>query len=163
MTVWKYLLHHWPFIHGIHYSLMNSQYRGDQCRTLMIALLSAWIVVEQIVKVPVIWDTMTLLCNVTLMKTNAFFSTLMPRQNGRLFPDDVLKCIFSNKNVWVSIYIWLKFVPKGPINNIPTLVQTLAWCWPGDKPLSESIMVSLLTHICSTRPQWVKHVSTLAT
>ena len=26
----------------------------------------------------------------------------------------------------------------------------------GDKPLSEPMMVSLLTHICVTRPQWVK-------
>ena len=32
----------------------------------------------------------------------------------------------------------------------------MAWCRPGDKPLSESMMVSLLTHICVTRPQWVK-------
>ena len=31
----------------------------------------------------------------------------------------------------------------------------MAWCWPGDKPLSEPMMVSLLTHICVTRPQWV--------
>ena len=32
----------------------------------------------------------------------------------------------------------------------------MAWRRPGDKPLSEPIMVSLLTHICITRPQWVK-------
>ena len=32
----------------------------------------------------------------------------------------------------------------------------MAWRRPGDKPLSEPIMVSLLTHICVTRPQWVK-------
>ena len=48
-----------------------------------------------------------------------------------------------------------QFVPKGPINNIPALVQIMAWRRPGDKPLSESVMVSLLTHICVTRPQWV--------
>ena len=30
------------------------------------------------------------------------------------------------------------------------------WRRPGDKPLSESLMVSLLTDICVTRPQWVK-------
>ena len=41
------------------------------------------------------------------------------------------------------------------INNIPTLVQVMAWCRPGDKPLSEPMMVSSLTHICVTRPQWV--------
>ena len=40
--------------------------------------------------------------------------------------------------------------------NIPALVQIMAWRRPGDKPLSEPMMVSLLTHICVTRPQWVK-------
>ena len=43
----------------------------------------------------------------------------------------------------------------GPINIIPALVQIMAWRRPGDKPLSEPMMVSLLTHICVTRPQWV--------
>ena len=32
----------------------------------------------------------------------------------------------------------------------------MAWRRPGDKPLSEPMMVSLLTHICITRPPWVK-------
>ena len=31
----------------------------------------------------------------------------------------------------------------------------MAWHQPGDKPLPEPMMVSLLTHICVTRPQWV--------
>ena len=31
----------------------------------------------------------------------------------------------------------------------------MAWRRPGDKPLSEPMMVSLLMHICVTRPQWV--------
>ena len=31
----------------------------------------------------------------------------------------------------------------------------MAWRRSGDKPLSEPMMVSLLTHICVTRPQWV--------
>ena len=35
----------------------------------------------------------------------------------------------------------------------------MAWRRSGDKPLSEPMMVSLLTHICVTRPQWViRHV-----
>ena len=47
-------------------------------------------------------------------------STLRPRQNGRHFPDDIFKWIFLNENVWISINIPLKFVPRGPINNIHT-------------------------------------------
>ena len=77
-------------------------------------------------------------------------------KNGRHFPDDIFKCIFLNESVWISIKFSLKFVPKGPIDNIPALVQIMAWRRSGDKPLSEPMMVSLLTHLCVTRPQWVK-------
>ena len=83
-------------------------------------------------------------------------NTLRPRQNGRHFPDDIFKWIFLNENVWISINISLKFVPRGSINNIPTLVQVMAWRRPGDKPLSGPMMVRLPTHICVARPQWVK-------
>ena len=64
--------------------------------------------------------------------------------------------IFFNENVWISIEILLKFVLKGPINNIPALVPIMAWRRPGDKPLSEPMMVSLPTHICVPQHQWVK-------
>ena len=37
------------------------------------------------------------------------------------FPDKSSKYIFLKENVWISIKISLKFVPKGPINNIPKL------------------------------------------
>ena len=62
------------------------------------------------------------------------------------------------KMLRVSIKISLKFVPKGPINNCPSLVQIMAWRRPGDKPLSEPMMVRLLTYICVIRPQWVKRI-----
>ena len=68
---------------------------------------------------------------------------------------------FLNGFSWIKMYVnRLKFhwicVPKGQINNIPALVQIMAWRWPGDKPLSEPRMGSLLTHICVTRSQRVK-------
>ena len=50
-------------------------------------------------------------------------NTLRLRQNGRHFPDDIFTCIFLNENVWISIKSSLKFVRKGPINNIPALVK----------------------------------------
>ena len=73
-------------------------------------------------------------------------NTLRPRQNGRHFADDIFKRIFFNEIVWISIKIPLKFVPKGQINNIPALFHIMAWYRPGDKPLSETVLVSLLTH-----------------
>ena len=79
--------------------------------------------------------------------------TLMPRQYGRHFPDDIFKCIFLNENVKISIKISLKFAFKGSIDYIPALVQIKAWRRPGDKPLPEPMIVSLPTHTCVFRPQ----------
>ena len=82
------------------------------------------------------------------------FNTLRPRQNGRRFTD-IFKRIFLNENIIISIKTSLRFVPMVRINNTPALVQIMSWRRPGDKPLSEPMLVSLLTHICVTRPQWV--------
>ena len=84
---------------------------------------------------------------------NTPVNTLRPRQDGRHFADDIFKRIFLNENVSISIKISLKFIPNGPIDNIPALVQIMAWRRLGDKPLYEPMLVSLLTHICVTRPQ----------
>ena len=73
----------------------------------------------------------------------------------------IFQTTFSNAFSWMKIYQYrLKFhwrLSLGPINNIPALVQIMAWRRAGDKSLSEPMMVSLLTHICVTRPQWVYH------
>ena len=82
-------------------------------------------------------------------------NTLRPRGNGSHFPDDILKWIILKGTVQILIKISLNFVPKGLINDNHTLVQTMAWHLPGDKPLSEPLMISLLTHICVARPQWL--------
>ena len=85
-----------------------------------------------------------------------------PRQNGRHFPADVFKCIFLTENVWIPVKMSLNFVPKDPITYIAALVLIMAWRRPGDRLLSEQMMVSLPTHICVTRPQWVNHIQALA-
>ena len=57
-----------------------------------------------------------------------------------ILANDIFKCIFLNENVQISIKMSIKFVPNCPINNIPALVQILAWRRPGDKPLSEPML-----------------------
>ena len=81
---------------------------------------------------------------------------MRPRQNVCQFADDSFECIFLNETIWLSMKIPVMFVPMDSINNIPGLVQILAWRRPGDKPLSEPMMFRLSTHICVTQPQWVK-------
>ena len=69
------------------------------------------------------------------------FNTLRPRLYGRHFTDDIFKYISVNENVCLPTKISMKSVSKGPNDNIPALVQTMAGCRPGDKPLSESMLL----------------------
>ena len=123
---------YWPFVWGVHWTLVDY----PQKRIVMQSN-NQWI-------------------PLTKGENQGVFNTLRPQQNGRHFADDTFNRISVNDNVRITIGISLKFVPKGPINNIPALVQIMAWRRAGDKPLSEPMMVSLLTHLCVTRPQWVK-------
>ena len=56
-----------------------------------------------------------------------------------ILADDIFKCIFMNEKFRILIRNSLKFVPNGPINNIPALVQIMAWRRSVDKPLSQSV------------------------
>ena len=105
-------------------------------------------------KLPMLFMTWQVL-SVSIQCFTLGLNSLRPRRDRRHFADDSFKCVFLNENEWISLRISLKFVPKVRNNNIPSLVQIMAWRRPGDKPLSEPMVVSLPTHICVTRPQWV--------
>ena len=75
--------------------------------------------------------------------------------------DAILQTIFGSAFSWMKMFefrirfhrsLFLRVQLK---NNNPALVQVMAWHRAGDKPLSEPMMVSLPTHICVTRTQWV--------
>ena len=90
-------------------------------------------------------------------------NTLRPRQIGHQLADDMFKYFFLNENASFSIKVSLMVLPEGPIDNNPAFVQILVWRRLGDTPLSEPMMVRLLTHICTTRPQWFNMKSYTAT
>ena len=52
---------------------------------------------------------------------------------------------------------FIDFFLYGQINNIPRLVQIMVWRPPGDKPLFEPMLFSLLTIRCVTRAPWDKY------
>ena len=82
-------------------------------------------------------------------------NTLRLRWNRCHFVNNIFQCIFLNENILIAIKIPLKHILNSQINNIPALVHRTAWCWPGDKQLSEPMMTIVLIHICITQPQWV--------
>ena len=58
--------------------------------------------------------------------------------------DIIFKCIFLTKDLWITIKISLKFVPKEPIDSKPALVQVMAWRLTGDKPLPKPMMAQFI-------------------
>ena len=74
----------------------------------------------------------------------------MLRQNGRRFPDNILNCIFLNKNVWILLRFHWSLFPRFEFTIFQHCADQatghyLKQCWPSS-PM----------HICITQPQLVK-------
>ena len=82
-----------------------------------------------------------MLTQISVAMASLGHNELRPRQDGHHIADDKFKRSCLNENIWISIDISLKFIPKGQIKNMPVLVKIMAWRRPGDKPLSEPMMV----------------------
>ena len=52
----------------------------------------------------------------TNTRKNTNVNTLKPEQNGRYFADDILTCIFLNKNILI-LKKKTRFLPKGQIDK----------------------------------------------
>ena len=85
---------------------------------------------------------------------------------GRAKMAAVSQTTLSNAFSWMKMlefrlkFHWSLFL-RVVFNNNSLLVQIMAWRRSGDKLLSEPMMVSLLTHVCVTWPQWVNQKKTL--
>ena len=73
-------------------------------------------------------------------RTDNWTDRWMDRRSETNIPPPTTSLLY-NYEFWLRFH-WNLF-PRGPINNIPALVQIMAWHQPGDKPLSEQMMVSL--------------------
>ena len=72
-------------------------------------------------------------------------------QNGCQFAGGIFICISLNENYCILISISLKFVQGYPTDINSTLVQVMAWCQTGTKPLPEPMLTNILD---VTRPQY---------
>ena len=82
-------------------------------------------------------------------------NTLRPRQDGCLFADDILKCIFLNLNSRIPNTISWKYVAWRLIDNKPSMVQIMGCRRAGDKP----IIWTIDGIYCETRPRWPRRSS----
>ena len=70
--------------------------------------------------------------------TTATMLTHLPLDKmAAILTDDNYRCILLNENDRIPIRLSLKFLPRGPLDNKPALVQVMAWHRTGDKPLHE--------------------------
>ena len=83
-------------------------------------------------RVQISWD---------ILYIQPYFSILGSRQSGRHFSVGILKFISFNEKVRIAMTISLKFVPNYPIDNESALVQIMALCWVGNKPLSAPLII----------------------
>ena len=74
---------------------------------------------------------------------NVLLNTLRPRQNGRHLANGFFGLIFLNAMFEILFKILSKFIQRRPINNMYVFDRIMAWRRPGDKPLSEPMMVYL--------------------
>ena len=84
--------------------------------------------------------TQSNLYNASLWWHSWDFISSPPGQNGHHFTYNIFRCIFVNEKYSILIKISLKFVPKGPNDNNPVLVQITAWCQIGDKSLFQPML-----------------------
>ena len=57
-----------------------------------------------------------------------------------IYIDELFKRIFLHENIRSSNKISLKYIPSGLNNNIPALIQIMAWHRPDDKPSFEPML-----------------------
>ena len=80
---------------------------------------------------------------------------MRPRRSGHNFADDMFRCVFLIEKVWISIEISLEFDTKSPINNMPTMVQIMAWRLQATSHYLNQPWPNVLAHLCVTPPGWV--------
>ena len=67
----------------------------------------------------------------------------------------ISQSIFSDAFSGIKNFVFcLKFT--GPINNIPALIQKMAWRQTGDKPLSEPMLTQFTDAYMRHQGEWVK-------
>ena len=127
-----------------------------------------------------IHNTSKEICTRLLLWHYEIVNTSRLRQTDWHFANDISKYIFLNENYWISNNVSLKCVPYGPIDNVSSLVQVLAWhripiiwtnyilvywCMYASLRLNEVIMThilhaSLLWLMCTTDLPYISYVAT---
>ena len=138
-----------PEITQPHVLLLHDETKATMCSSCYCPLMLPchvqyeWALLEVMCFIVVVYQD----CITTRVVFEQIINTLRPRWNSRHFQDDVVKWVFLNEKVWISIRIALKFVPKLPIDDKQHWFRK----WLGVYCLNQWWAI-LLSHIYITRP-----------
>ena len=76
------------------------------------------------------------------------FNTLRPRRNYYHFAEDIFNYILLQCMNFAYDFRIVEFLPKVRINNVPALLQIMAWRRASDEPLSEPTLASVFAFLC---------------
>ena len=91
-----------------------------------------------------LWQKVLELCSAKTQFAQVTSLTDLPLDKMATVSDDIFKSISFTEKAQISTKLSLKFVPNGPIKNIPALIQIIAGCRPGNEPLFEPMLMQLL-------------------
>ena len=173
---WRHFPRYWPFVRGIHRSPVNFPHKGQWRGALMFSLIYVWISgwvnsleAGDLRRYRSHYDVIVMESSPGPQFTvSGYFSHIQTVTTQIILQGELThwgpeKMDAISQTTLSCAFCWMKILEFRlkchwklfPMNNIPALVQIMAWHRQGDKALPEPMMVSLLTHICVTRPQWV--------
>ena len=102
------------------------------------------------------WKEMKATTQIFKWVSKTSFNSSPAGQFGGKMANDIFNYISFNENVWISIKMSLKFIPKGQVDNKSVLFQVMAWCHHATSHYLNQCWPSSLTHICDSPGRWVK-------
>ena len=67
-------------------------------------------------------------------------NTFRQEQNDCHFANDIFNCIFLEETFCILMKISFKYICKGLIYKKSALIQVMAGCWTGNKPLQQLML-----------------------
>ena len=159
---WKYFPLYWPFVRGIHRWPVNSPHRGQWRGALMFSFICArikgWVNNREagdLRRHHAHYDVIVIMIESIIYARDWHLKPLRQEKMTTILQASFFKCISLDVNVWIAMNISLKCVPKGPINNIPALVQTSHYLNQLERLCSEDTPPHTHTHSHDYPHYWI--------
>ena len=156
---WKYFLSYWPFVRGIHWSPVDSPHKGQWRRVLMFSLIRAW--TNSYANNRDAGDLryhhahydVTVMWTVSSVTLQSWPSVQKNDIRYKVFRSFLIFKLILKENFGILISISLNDI----MANESPLIQIMAWCLTGTKPLAETKVTKMSDALFH---HWWRHKAT---